>query len=71
MARVMAKIMKRGKGGTQVARYHCDSKRCGSDIEYSKSDVQTDPRGESYVVCPVCECWIDVAVLNWEWIKNV
>jgi hypothetical protein len=70
MARVMAKIMKRGPGGIQVARYQCDSKKCGSDIEYSKSDIQTDQRGESYVVCPVCETWINSAILNWEWTKK-
>jgi hypothetical protein len=41
---------------------------CGALVEFVQSDIQTDQRGESYVVCPWCKKppWIDVRVLRWQ-----
>jgi len=74
MSRIMAKTIKRGEVGTEVARYMCKpmlggGRKCGSIIEFSRSDVKSDQRDGNYVICPVCESWINVTNLDWEWIK--
>ena len=67
MARVMAKIMKRAPQKTETARYHHKSDKCGSDIEFYRSDIHLDARDGDYVICPACESWINVSLLHWDW----
>ena len=60
----MAEVVKRGTPKKKVARYSCNG--CDSVVDFTEADITSDPRGESYVVCPVCKGWIDTSVLQWQ-----
>ena len=40
---------------------------CGAVVEFERSDIKEDERGELYVVCPHCKRtpWISAATLKW------
>lgn len=52
------KIIKRGTlPEERVYRVTCSN--CKSELEYTKEDVKLDFREGDYIVCPVCEKFID------------
>ena len=59
----MAKIIKRGDKHirSQTAQHKCS--KCDSVIEFNRSDIRSDPRGDSWVECPVCGAFISSRVV--------
>lgn len=70
---LMSRVLKRGEKLREVAVYTCARELksgCGSEIEFERSDVRSDQRDGSYVVCPVCKAWIDASLLSWKRAAN-
>ena len=65
----MSVIIKRGVKKHDVATYDCKS--CDSTIRFTRADIQSDQRDGDYVMCPVCEKFIDVRVLAWTFQPSV
>lgn len=59
----MAKVIRRGTKHeeAQKAEYTCS--KCDSLVEFHRSDIRSDQRDGSYVVCPVCGGFITTKVV--------
>lgn len=59
----MPNVISRGTPKLKIARHKCNG--CNSVVEYTGKDIRSDQRQETYVVCPVCDSWIDTVRLDW------
>lgn len=57
--KIIMKIIKRGVS-PKIAEIEKECKKCKTMFAYIESDIHPDARDGNYVICPVCETFINV-----------